>query len=145
MNTLFFKSPPQITIAEMCGALPSTHASFEASDSLEFSQLDVASADLEGRHKSLRDWLNILLVEAWTGINPFDLEFVEMEHLMSILFGVLPSFVHSFRYTLTLNSFALFDLRLANRASAAIDLPGSSSRNGTVERALGSCSVERCQ
>ncbi|KAH3952579.1 hypothetical protein HBI56_145540 [Parastagonospora nodorum] len=88
MNTLFFKSPPQITIAEMCGALPSTYASFETSNSIEFSRLDVASADLGGRHKSLKDWLNLLLGEGWTAIDPSDLKLVEIEHLMSILFAL---------------------------------------------------------
>lgn len=145
MNTLFFKSPPQITIIEMCGYLPSTYASFEASDSIAFSRLDLASADLKYRLISLKDWLNLLLREDWTGPDQKFLVFIEMEHLMSIVFGVSPSSAHSLPYTLTLNSSALFDLRLANRASTAINLPSPSSRNGKVERALGPCSIERFQ
>jgi len=135
----------QGTLAEMCGTLPSTYASFEAPGSLEFSRLDVASADPECRLTSLKDWLDVLLGEGWTGPDQNILVFIEMEHLMGILFGVSPSSAHSFCSTLTLNSFALLDLRLANRASAAINPPSSSSRNRKVERALGLRSIERCQ
>jgi hypothetical protein len=95
MNTLFFKASPQITVAEMCGDLPSTDAMFEAANSTEYERLVATSADPESRSGRLKDLVTLFLGENWPRPDSSDLTAVETGHLMSLIFGpVLPSSAH---------------------------------------------------
>ena len=92
MNTLFFKGSPQVTVAEMCGDLPSTDAMFEAANSTEYERLSATSTDLETQTGSLKNLVTLFLGESWPRLDSSDLTVVETEHLMSLIFGrVLPS------------------------------------------------------
>jgi hypothetical protein len=95
MNTLFFKSSPQITIAEMCGDLPSTDAMFEAANSTKYERLVATLADLKTQSGSLKNLATLFLGENWPRPDSSDLTVVKTEHLMSLIFGrVLPFSAH---------------------------------------------------
>jgi hypothetical protein len=87
MNTLFFKSPPQITIAEMCGDLPTADEFFEALDAASFSRLVATTADIEPQTRSLKDLVTLFLGDEWPGPNSPHLIGVRTEHLMCLMFG----------------------------------------------------------
>jgi hypothetical protein len=90
MSTSFFKSPPHITVAEMCGHLPSFDAVFEASSSNEYSRLVAASpARTETQVRSLKDLIALYLREEWEGPESLDLASIDLGHLISLLFGRL--------------------------------------------------------
>jgi hypothetical protein len=87
MNTLFFKSPPQITVAEMCADLPSTDAIFATSDDAEFKQLVATSAHFQPRTRSLKDVVALFLHDDWEGLDSLDLAPLDVEHLTTIMFS----------------------------------------------------------
>ena len=91
MNTLFFKKAPEITVAEMCGDLPSTDSMFEIANSTEYEGLVATPIDLETQSRSLKDLVALCLGENWPRSDSSDLIAVETEHLMSLIFGrVIP-------------------------------------------------------
>jgi hypothetical protein len=87
MSTLFFKSPPQITVAEVCGDLQSADALFEASSSAEFSQVVASSKPFELRTRSLKDLVSLFLDDDWAGPGAPSLAIIGSEHLISLMFG----------------------------------------------------------
>ena len=89
MSTMFFKSPPQITVAEMCGALPCADALFEASTSAEFLQLAATSTPFSPGSRSLKDLVSSILHEDWEGPEPPKLAPLGSEILIPVIFGNL--------------------------------------------------------
>jgi hypothetical protein len=87
MNTLFFKSLPTITVAEMRGDLPSTDSMFEAANPTEYEQLIATPAGPEQLSGSLKDLMTLFLGEHWPTHDSPDLAVVKPEHLMSVIFG----------------------------------------------------------
>ena len=132
MDTLLFKSPPRITLSEMCGELPSTDAMFEASDSTEYQQL---LATVKARSWKLMDLMNTFLGEAWPKPSS-DWSSIEAEHLMIIMFGNNPRLVLTFRQVLTLHSSSFYHLCVAHWAFHAINKTNLDARYRSLERAL---------
>jgi hypothetical protein len=89
MSTMFFRSPPQITVAEMCGDLPSADALFEASTSAEFSQLAATSTPFNPGSRSLKDLVSSFLHEDWDGPEPLKLARFGSEIMIPVIFGNL--------------------------------------------------------
>jgi hypothetical protein len=87
MNTLFFKSPPQITVSEMSADLPSTDVAFEASGCTEV-QSGASSSRSPSKSGSLKNLMSLLLGEVWLGIKALDLAWFSTEHLMCLMFGL---------------------------------------------------------
>ncbi|KAF1845290.1 uncharacterized protein K460DRAFT_311499, partial [Cucurbitaria berberidis CBS 394.84] len=87
MSTMFFKSPPQITVAEVSGDLPSADALFEASSSAEFSQVVDSFEPFELRTRSLKNLVSLFLGDEWTGPEAPSLAVIGSEHLISLLFA----------------------------------------------------------
>jgi hypothetical protein len=86
---MFFKSPPQIIVAEMCGDLPCADALFEASTSAEFSQLVATSTLFSPRSRSLKDLVSSFLHEDWDGPEHLTLAPLGSEILIPVIFGNL--------------------------------------------------------
>jgi hypothetical protein len=87
LSTLMFKSPPQITAAEMSGDLPGPDVLFEASTADEFSQAATSSQFLNSQSRSLKDLLTLFLDADWSGPESPSLTFVGTEQLMMLIFG----------------------------------------------------------
>jgi hypothetical protein len=87
MSTLFFKSPAQITIAEMCGDLPSMDPVFEAPSSMEYENLVAAQAELLLPQPNLGRLIALLFDEDWEGPGSSQWTSVGSEHLVLIIFG----------------------------------------------------------
>ncbi|KAF2831592.1 hypothetical protein CC86DRAFT_283308, partial [Ophiobolus disseminans] len=89
MLTLLFKSPPQITITEMCGEMPSADAIFEASTSAVFLDLATALAPTPPHARSLKDLTSIFLHEEdWVGLVPSTWVSVGSEFLVTLIFAI---------------------------------------------------------
>ena len=86
-STLFFKSSPQITIAEMSGDLPSDDMLFNASTSAEFSEAVHDSTPLKLQKRSLKDLMATLLQENWLGPDDPQLNSLSIEQLTTLMFG----------------------------------------------------------
>jgi hypothetical protein len=82
-----FKTPPQITTAEMCGDLPSSDALFEASTVEALSQVASSSDFFNSRSRSLKDLITLFLDADWSGPECPSLAFVGTEQLMMLIFG----------------------------------------------------------
>ncbi|KAF1829634.1 hypothetical protein BDW02DRAFT_138470 [Decorospora gaudefroyi] len=87
MSTLFFKSPPQITVVEVGGDLPSSDALFEASSSAEFSRVVASSEPFEPTMRSLKNLVLLFLDDEWAGPEAPTLAVVGSEHLISLMFA----------------------------------------------------------
>jgi hypothetical protein len=88
MSTLFFKSPPHITVAEMCGHVPSTDAVFEASTSNEYAQLVATSpTHTETQVRSLKDLVALFFHEEWAGPESLEFASIGLGQLITLLFG----------------------------------------------------------
>jgi hypothetical protein len=90
MSTLFFKSPPHVTTAEMSGNLPSTDALFEASTAAEFSRLVSSATHLQTPIRSLKDFITLFSGDDWTGCEASEFVSIGLEHLIMLMFGMLP-------------------------------------------------------
>jgi hypothetical protein len=86
MSTLFFKSPPQISLTEMCADLPRTEEAFEASNCFEYSQSAAAWSTFGRKTESLKGLMSFLLGEDWPGRDAPGLAFVQTEQLMILIF-----------------------------------------------------------
>jgi len=89
MSTLFFKSPPQITAAELCGDLPCVDALFEASTLTEYIQLAASPGIFKPSTRSLKSLVSLFLDDDWAGPEAPSLDPVGSEHLISLIFGQL--------------------------------------------------------
>jgi hypothetical protein len=89
MSTLFFKSPSQITVSEMCGDLPNTDEVFEASTLEQFSQLKATPHHFEPRSRSLKDLTALFFHDDWAGSESPDLSPVGSEQMLTLIFGRL--------------------------------------------------------
>jgi hypothetical protein len=95
MSTLFFKSPPHITMAEMSGDIPSTDALFDASTDAEFMNLVSSSPCHRAQSRSLEDFIAMFLRDEWTDHESDALIGIGLEHLITIMFGELLLFLNS--------------------------------------------------
>jgi hypothetical protein len=138
MNTLFFKSSSQITVAEMCGDLPSTDAMFETANSTEYERLVATPADLGIQGGSLKDLVTLSLGESWSGPGSASSTSVGTEHLMSLIFGWLPRPPDRIRLLLIIDSPPFHHLCVAHRAPPLIDATNPGARHESLERALAS-------
>ncbi|KAH7414562.1 hypothetical protein DE146DRAFT_640672 [Phaeosphaeria sp. MPI-PUGE-AT-0046c] len=86
MSTLFFKTPPQITLVEMRGNVPSTDDMFEAQDPDEFARLDSSSMHLLHR-QGLDSLIKLFLQDDWAGSSDPRLANLESEHLILLIFA----------------------------------------------------------
>jgi hypothetical protein len=87
MNTVFFKGPPLMTMAEMTGDLPCSTALFEASTESEFANLEETISGSSTRLQSVKEWVSFLLHDDWhTQAAPSSLS-AEPKHLLIIVFG----------------------------------------------------------
>jgi hypothetical protein len=87
MSTLFFKSPSQITMAEMCGDLPSMDSIFEASSPTEYSQIAQMATGPPFSRPSLKELIALLLDENWKGAESTEWATMGSEHLILVIFG----------------------------------------------------------
>jgi hypothetical protein len=136
MNTLFFKSLPTITAAEMCGDMPSTDATFEAANSAEYARSVPTPADLRAQSGSLKDLMTLFLGENWPNPDSSDMTVTKTEHLMSVIFGRLSDSPHMFRRLLIDHSSAFHHLCVAHLPRPTIDATSPGARHQTMERAL---------
>ena len=89
MSTLFFKSPPQITAAEVCGDLSCVDALFEASTLAEYIQLAASPGIFKPKTRSLKNLVTWFLDDEWAGPEVPSLDLIGSEHLISLMFGQL--------------------------------------------------------
>jgi hypothetical protein len=89
MSTLFFKSPPHITMAEMSGDIPSTDALFDASTDAEFMELASSSLCHTAPTRSLKDFAALFFREEWTNCQSAEFTDIGLEHLTTLIFGQL--------------------------------------------------------
>jgi hypothetical protein len=89
MSTLFFKSPPHITVAEMNGDIPSTDALFDVSTDAEFIDLVSSSPCHRAQTRSLKDIAAPFFREEWTDCLNADFTDIGLEHLTTLMFGQL--------------------------------------------------------
>jgi hypothetical protein len=143
MNTLFFKSLPQIAVAEMCGDLPSTDVMFEAANQNEYEKLIATQAGLEMQSRSLKDLVTLFLGENWPRPDSLDLTVAKTEHLMSVIFGHFSDSPHMCRLLLITHSPSFNYLGVAHLPRPAIYAPNSRARNKSVERALASRKLQQ--
>jgi hypothetical protein len=87
LSTLFFKSPPQITIAEMRGDMPSSDTLFEAPTLDEFTQVTTSSGQFDPNPRSLKDLVALFLEAEWAGPESPTLVLLGTEQLMMLIFG----------------------------------------------------------
>ncbi|KAH7128488.1 hypothetical protein B0J11DRAFT_459120 [Dendryphion nanum] len=114
MNTLFFKSPPQISISEMTGDLPCADTLFEASTATEFTRLARSAPSSSSRGPSLESWISSLMAETWLGPEDPSLNWLEPYHLMMAIFA-FHSIIFTSRTNLLASSSYLILLRATNR------------------------------
>lgn len=81
-STLFFKTAPQLTPAEMSGALPTADALFDAASPAAFAN---TMGTAPAQPHSLRDLVSLLLHDAW----PSELH-VGLEYLPMLMFSTPP-------------------------------------------------------
>jgi hypothetical protein len=94
MSTLFFKSPAQITTAEMCGDLPSIDSIFEASSPVGYSQMAQMATSRPSSRPSLKKLIALLLDEDWEGPESTEWTTMESEHLILVIFGKIVIITH---------------------------------------------------
>jgi hypothetical protein len=87
LSTVLFKDPPNITIAEMTGDLPVTHAIFDAATPAEFTKLIATSTHPELQMRSLRDMVQLVLHSGHVDPDASNLAFIGLEHLSTLMFG----------------------------------------------------------
>lgn len=87
MSTLFFKTPPQITLAEMRGSLPSTDAVFEAQSSTEFATLVASYDSTKLQRRGLKSLVELFLQDNWDGPSRPSLANLATENLIALIFG----------------------------------------------------------
>jgi hypothetical protein len=89
MSTLWFKTPPSITLGEICGDLPLDDALFEASTAVEFSEMAATVIITEPQVRSLKDLSQIFLRDDWTGSDRTSLSSITSEQMIALMFGKL--------------------------------------------------------
>jgi hypothetical protein len=94
MSTLFFKSPAQITIAEMCGDLPSMDSIFEASSPAEYSHMAEMATSPPSSRPSLKRLIALLLDKNWEGPESTEWTTMGPEHLILVIFGKIVIITH---------------------------------------------------
>jgi hypothetical protein len=90
MSTLWFKSPPHITAAEVRGDLQSTDALFETVSSAEFALLTATSPSFDPPVRSLKGLMTLFMSEEWVGPESPTLIPIRSEHLLILIFGWYP-------------------------------------------------------
>jgi hypothetical protein len=90
MSTLWFKSPPHVTAAEVCGDLQSTDALFETTSSAEFALLTATSPPFDPPLRSLKGLMALFMREDWVGPESPTLAPIGSEHLLIVIFGWYP-------------------------------------------------------
>jgi hypothetical protein len=89
LSTLSFKTPPQITVAEMCGDFLSPDILFEASMSEAFEKLASSSNFFNTQNRSLKDVIALFLDTGLASPGAPCLALLEREHLIMFIFGQL--------------------------------------------------------
>ncbi|KAH7111326.1 hypothetical protein B0J11DRAFT_447653, partial [Dendryphion nanum] len=112
MNTLFFKSPPQISVSEMYGDLPCADLLFEAPTAAEFTRLAGSIASSTSKRPSLKSWISSLMEETWSGPEDTSLIWLESYHLMMSIFAF-----HSIIFTSRTNLLATSSYQTLIRAT----------------------------
>lgn len=87
MSTLWFKTPPSITLGEMCGDLPLDDALFEATTAVEFSNTVATVIIAEPQVRSLKDLDQLYLRDDWTGSDRMSLSSITSEQMIALMFG----------------------------------------------------------
>jgi hypothetical protein len=82
LSTLSFKTPPQITIAEMCGDFLSPDILFEASTLQEFEQVASSLNFFSSQSRSLKDLIALFFDTDWADPGARCLALLETEHLI---------------------------------------------------------------
>lgn len=121
MNTVFFNNPPLLTVSEMDGDLPSASTLFEASTPAEYAKVGATLVHPTPLTLSVKNWVSLLLQEAWPGPEAADFLSAEPKHMMIIIFGLCP--MKSLRVTTFINSFlALHSTIFVSRTSLVVTL-----------------------
>jgi hypothetical protein len=143
MSTLFFKSPPHVTAAEMSGNLPSTDALFEASTANEFSQLASSAPHLQTQIRSLKDFITLFSGDDWKGREAGEFASIGLEHLIMLMFGSLPyAFINS-TFLLIYHSIPFHHIRIAHKPPHIVNTSSTLESNSSLERALASPLLQR--
>ncbi|KAF2653773.1 hypothetical protein K491DRAFT_502298 [Lophiostoma macrostomum CBS 122681] len=114
MNTVFFNSPPLMTVAEMTGDMPCATALFEASTASEFAEQDAIISRFEAQSQSVKDLVSSLLHEDSHGCKLPDCSPAEPKHLLVAIFA-LHSVIFVSRTSLLLSSLYQPLLRATDR------------------------------
>jgi hypothetical protein len=144
MSTLFFKSPPHITTAEMSVYLPSTDTLFETSTAAEFSQLASSAPHPQTQARSLKDLITLFFGDDWTGCEASEFASIGLEHLTMLMFGSLShAFINSV-FSLTYHSISFHYIRVAYKPPPTINVSSALESYSSLERALASPIHQGC-
>jgi hypothetical protein len=95
--------PPVLMACEMTGELPCLQELWEANDAVEFDAVIAAKGhDCWKRTPSLRQCVDVLMGDAWPGVERFPLKHLSIPDVQLFLFGkAVPSFpgIINFRST----------------------------------------------
>jgi hypothetical protein len=129
--------PSFMMIHEMTGSVPCSRELWEANDAAEFELAISAKGEDWRRSASLRDCMNALMAESWSGVEGFPLKCLSLLDLHLMIYGQSLSWFSLSCLVLTeLSSPPPHDWRRSARGTSTDKHPSAPSRHGSMAAAV---------